>query len=237
MKTVLITGGTRGIGRALTERFLKDGYRTLFVYNRSVEAAGELERKGATGIRCDLSDEEQLLELCNRLEKERTVDAFISNAGVSSFSLVTDLDAREWQRIRSVDLDAPVLLSSAVLKGMIARHWGRIVYISSMWGQVGASCEAAYSAAKAGLLGLGKALAKEVGPSGITVNCVCPGVIDTDMNAGLDRAAIAGLIDETPAGRLGAPEEVAALCAYLCSEDASFITGQVVGISGGLVIT
>ena len=238
MRKVLITGGTRGIGRALVETFLQNGDEVAFIYRDSSDKAAELSRAGAVAFCCDLAKPEQVEKTCIEvLTLFGSPDVFISNAGVSSFSLFTEFTNEEWARVRSVNLDAPVLITRAMLPGMIAKKYGRIVYISSMWGQVGASCEVAYSAAKAALLGLTKALAKEVGPSGITVNCVCPGVIDTDMNAHLDAQTLRELQDETPLQRLGTPEETAKLCAYLCSDDASFITGQVVGINGGFVVT
>ena len=238
MRTVLITGGTRGIGRALVERFTANGDRVCFIYRNSEKEARSLEALGAYGCRCDLGDREQLSSAVIRIGNEfGAPDVFISNAGVSSFSLFTDMDDAEWERVRSVNLDAPVFLTRAFLPHMIARKSGKILYISSMWGQVGASCEAAYSAAKAGLLGLCKALSKEVGPSGITVNCVCPGVIDTDMNAALSAETLDALKAETPLMRTGRPEEVAALCSFLVSEEASFITGQIIGINGGFVVT
>ena len=238
MKKILITGGTRGIGRALVTLFLSKGYEVTFVYRNSVKEAEKLERLGAQGIRCDLSNEAQLAELCDKIRSGAVnADILINNAGISSIGLLQDITAGQWARLRAVDLDAPLLLSSAVTPYMVKEKWGRIINISSMWGQVGASCEAAYSAAKAGLTGLSKALAKELGPSGITVNCVCPGVIDTDMNAELGERALRKLAEETPVERIGTPAEVAKLCLFLCSEDASFITGQVIGINGGFVIT
>lgn len=238
MKTVLISGGTRGIGRALVERFLGDGWRTAFIYRSAHEEAKALEARGALSYCCDLANEAQVARLCARIPDDLPkIDAFISNAGIAHFGLFTDLSAEEWKTLRTVDLDAPVFLTRAVLPSMIRAHEGAVIYISSMWGQVGASCEAAYSAVKAGLIGLTKALAKEVGPSGIRVNCVCPGVIDTDMNARLDAQTLEELSQETPLGRIGTPGEVAALCAFLCSKEASFITGQTVGVNGGFVVT
>ena len=235
MKKILITGGTRGIGRALVTLFLGKGYEVTFVYRTSVE---KLERLGALGVRCDLSDQAQLADLCRRIEGgEIAADILINNAGAASFGLLQDLTDEQWTRLRGVNLDAPLMLCRAVIPGMVSEKWGRIVNISSMWGQVGASCEAAYSAAKAGVIGLSKALAKELGPSGITVNCVCPGVIDTDMNAVLGEQTLRQLAEDTPLERLGTPAEVAKLCLFLCSEEASFITGQVIGVNGGYVIT
>ncbi len=237
MKTVLITGGSRGIGRACVELFLKEGYRVAFIYHHSKGAAEELEKLGAIGFQADLSSAKECKEVTERIiARLGGVDVLINNAGVALFALATYTSDEEWQRVRSINLDAPFLLCRSFLPYMIAQKEGRIINVSSMWGQVGASCEVAYSAAKAGVIGLTKALAKEVGPSGITVNCIAPGVIDTDMNAGLSLQDRTVLIDETPAGRLGTAEEVAELCLYLSGAQASFITGQVLGINGGLVI-
>ena len=238
MRRVLITGGTRGIGRALVEAFLRNGDAVAFTYKDSVLSAEQLRAQGAAPFRFDLSEIEKLEGFCAEIARQfGAPDVLICNAGVASLSLFTDLSFSEWERVRSVDFDAPLLTSRFFLPDMIRNKFGKILYISSMWGQVGASCEVAYSAAKSGLLGLTKALAKEVGPSGINVNCVCPGIIDTEMNASLDEETRRALKDETPLLRFGTPGEVARLCLYLCSEDASFITGQVVGINGGFVIT
>ena len=238
MKSVLITGATRGIGRATAELFLKEGYKVLFIYGKSEQQALELASMGAFGYRADLSKEEEIKAVCERILSEHEgVDVLINNAGIAHFSLVTDVTFEDWQRVRCVNLDAPFLLSKAFLPYMIRKQSGRIINVSSMWGQVGASCEVAYSTAKAGVIGLTKALAKEVGPSGITVNCLCPGLIDTDMNAMLDEESIRAIEEETPLGRMGKPLEVAESCLFLASEKASFITGQILGINGGLVIT
>ena len=160
----------------------------------------------------------------------------MSNAGIAQQKLFTDITPEEWQRMLDVNLTGAFNLCQLALPGMICRKAGRILTVSSMWGQTGGSCEVHYSAAKAGLIGLTKALAKEEGPSGITVNCVAPGVIDTDMMASFTAEDKAALAEETPVGRLGTAEEVAKLLLYLAGEDAGYITGQVFGVNGGLVI-
>ena len=233
MKRVLVTGGSRGIGAAAVRAFAAAGYDVTFIYLCSTAAAEALAAEtGATPLRLDVADGEAVAEALATAH----FDILVNNAGVSSFSLLTDLSDAEWRRTMAVDLDGAFYCAKAVLPGMISRKWGRIINVSSMWGLVGSSMEVHYSAAKAGLIGFTKALAKEEGPSGITVNCVAPGVIDNEMNAALTPETVAELIEETPAGRLGTPEEVAKLILFLASEDASFITGQVICQSGGLVI-
>ena len=237
MRRVLVTGGTRGIGRAVAEAFLQRGDRVLFLYRKSEEQAEELRQLGAVGYRCDLSDLSALKETCKRiLAEEGSVQVLVNNAGIAQFSLLHEVTDEMWEAVRSVNYDAPFYLTRAFLPGMIRQKYGRILNISSMWGQVGASCEVAYSAAKAGVIGFTKALAKEVGPSGITVNCIAPGVVDTEMNAGLSGDTRKELKGETPLGRLGTPLDVAKACIFLSSEDGAFITGQVLGVNGGLVI-
>ena len=237
MRRVLVTGGTRGIGRAVAEAFLQRGDRVLFLYRKSEEQAEELRQLGAVGYRCDLSDLSVLKETCKRiLAEEGSVQVLVNNAGIAQFSLLHEVPDEMWEAVRSVNYDAPFYLTRAFLPGMIRQKYGRILNISSMWGQVGASCEVAYSAAKAGVIGFTKALAKEVGPSGITVNCIAPGVVDTEMNAGLSGDTRKELKEETPLGRLGTPLDVAKACIFLSSEDGAFITGQVLGVNGGLVI-
>ena len=237
MRRVLVTGGTRGIGRAVAEAFLQSGDRVLFLYRKSEEQAEELRQLGAVGYRCDLSDLSALKETCKRiLAEDGSVQVLVNNAGIAQFSLLHEVTDEMWEAVRSVNYDAPFYLTRAFLPGMIRQKYGRILNISSMWGQVGASCEVAYSAAKAGVIGFTKALAKEVGPSGITVNCIAPGVVDTEMNAGLSGDTRKELKEETPLGRLGTPLDVAKACIFLSSEDGAFITGQVLGVNGGLVI-
>jgi 3-oxoacyl-[acyl-carrier protein] reductase len=170
------------------------------------------------------------------LRTYRRVDALVNCAGIAHIGLFTDMTEDEWDHLFAVNVRSAFSVTKAVLPGMITRQTGAIVNVSSMWGEVGASCEVAYSATKAALIGLTKALAKEVGPSGVRVNCVAPGVIDTDMNAQLTDDDRAELADETPLCRIGAAAEVAQTILFLCGEGASFITGQVLGVSGGLVI-
>lgn len=238
MKRVLVTGGSRGIGAATVRAFAAAGYDVTFIYLRSAAASEALAAEtGATPLCLDVGDGEAVASvLAGEIAVHGRFDILVNNAGVSSFSLLTDLSDADWRRTMAVDLDGAFYCAKAVLPGMISRKWGRIINVSSMWGLAGSSMEVHYSTAKAGLIGFTKALAKEEGPSGITVNCVAPGVIDTEMNAALTPETLAELIAETPAGRLGTPEEVAKLILFLASEDASFITGQVICQSGGLVI-
>ena len=242
-KTILITGGSRGIGRACVELFARKGWRVVFLCRTREDAAKTLADKlRAEGcdteyFLCDVSDRTRVNEVVGEiLRRCHRIDALVNNAAISQIKLFTDLTPEDWRRMFAVNVDGVFNCTQAVLSGMISEKRGAIVNISSMWGQVGASCEVAYSAAKAAVIGLTKALAKEVGPSGVRVNCVCPGVIDTDMNAALDEETRAALIDETPLERIGTPEDVARAVAYLCSEEASFITGQILGVNGGMVI-
>ena len=237
MSVVLITGGSRGIGRAAVEQFSAEGWQVAFTYLRSqADAKALAEKTGALAIRADAESEKEILASVAEAEAAfGPIDALINNAAISGFSLVTDITTEEWERFLRVNLTAPFIYSRAVLPSMIRRRKGRIVNISSMWGLVGASCEVHYSAAKAGLIGFTKALAKEVGPSGITVNAISPGVIETDMNRALSAEDLAALKEETPLCRLGRPEEVARAALFLCSEGAGFITGEVMNISGGFV--
>lgn len=238
MQTVLITGGSRGIGAATARAFARAGWRAAFTYLRSEAAARAVQAEtGAEALRADMTDREAVQTAVGEAERRLGhLDALVLNAGEALGGLVTDVTAAEWERLVAVNLSAPFYAVQAAIPGMVSRKRGRIVFVSSMWGQVGASCEAAYSAAKAGLLGLSKALAKELGPSGVTVNCVCPGCIQTDMLAGYDAATRQALADETPLCRLGTPEEVAEAIRWLASDEAGFITGQTLGVNGGFVV-
>ena len=238
MKTVLITGASRGIGAAAAQLFANRGYRVAVNYHRSrreAEAlAGEL---GGIAVQADVSDPAQVQKMVdNVLEKFCQLDILVCNAGIAQQKLFVDLTDADWRHMFGVNVDGMFYTIRAVLPHFIHNKAGRIITVSSMWGQVGASCEVAYSASKAAVIGLTKALAKELGPSGITVNCVAPGVIDTEMNARLDAGTLAALAEETPLGTIGTPEDVAQSVCFLASDAARFITGQVLAPNGGLVI-
>lgn len=235
---VLISGGTRGIGRACVERFCADGHQVVFLYRNQQELAQRLEREtGAVGLRADVSNPQAVTEAVDTaLSHLGGLDVLINNAGVSQIKLFTDITDDDWRTLLDTDLSGAFYLCRQAVRPMIARQKGRILNIGSMWGKVGASCEVHYSAAKAGLRGMTMALAKELGPSGITVNCIEPGLIATEMNAELDEETVRALCEDTPLCRMGQPEEVAALAAFLASDEAAFITGQAIGIDGGFAV-
>ena len=238
MKNVLITGGSRGIGRAMVKAFAEAGYSVAFTYlNSEKEARAVAEEWGALAIRADSASEEQVRSAV-ALVRERlgSVDVLINNAAISSFSLFTDLTLEQWNRTIAVDLTAAFLYSKEVIPDMLNKKSGRIINITSMWGITGASCEVHYSTAKAGLIGMTKALAKELGPSGITVNAIAPGVIMTDMNKALPEEELAALAEEAALCRNGEPHEVAAAALFLAGDGASYVTGDVLNVSGGFVV-
>ena len=234
VRTALITGGSRGIGAACARSLTKAGYRIIINYDRSEDAAEKLASElGCSTVRADVSDPDQVERMFGEIGN---VDILVCCAGVALSKLFTDTSYEEWRRVLAVNLDGTAYCCQAAIPHMVHEKDGRIITVSSIWGVTGASCETAYSASKAGVIGLTKALAKELGPSGITVNCIAPGVIDTDMNASLPPETLKELANETPLCRIGTPEEVAAAVRFLASEEAAFITGQVLGVTGGFVI-
>ena len=242
-KAALITGGSRGIGRAAALRLAADGYAVAVNYRSDRAAAEEVCAEiiagggRAVALQADVGCEEQAAELCRLVEAELgPIRLLVNNAGIASFGFFDACTYQDWRRVFAVNVDGAFFCSRALLPGMIRRKDGCIINISSIWGIVGASCEVAYSASKGALIAMTKALAKEVGPSGIRVNCIAPGVIDTDLNAALDAAALDELREATPLGTIGRPEDIAAAIAYLASDDARFITGQVLSPNGGFIV-
>ena len=243
-RAVLITGASRGIGAAVARRFAREGWRVGGNYRtsrgRAEALAAEIAAAGGQTalLPGDVSDPAQAAALVRAAEEQLgPLDALVCNAGVAlPQQLLTDTTDEQWRQVMGVDLDGVFYTLRAAVPGFVRRQRGAIVTVSSMWGVTGGSCEVAYSAAKAAVIGLTRALAKELGPSGITVNCVSPGVISTEMNAHLDREALAALAEETPLGAIGTPEDVAEAIWYLSSDAARFVTGQVLAPNGGLVI-
>lgn len=243
MKTVVITGASKGIGAATAIMFARKGYNVVINYNNSYQSAKLLASS--------LSEQNYSVMLCkanvtNKLEtdllikeavyKFGSVDVLINNAGIAYNGLITDTDEYDSDLIFDVNLKGVYNCCKSVVPTMVNQKSGKIINISSMWGQVGASCEVAYSAAKAGVIGLTKALAKELAPSGITVNSIAPGIIDTSMNNHLSAEELGNFVNEIPLGRMGSADEIAAACYYLASDEANYITGQVLGVNGGYVI-
>ncbi len=233
MRNVLITGGARGIGAATARAFAALGDRVIINYNKSKKEAEELaEELGGIAIYADVSKPDEIKKMFAQIG---AVDILINNAGICGFYMLDAMTDEEWTNMIDTNLSSVFYCSREALPHMIRQKSGVIVNVSSMWGICGASCEVAYSAAKAGVIGFTKALAKEVGPSNVRVNCVAPGAIDTDMNKALDDEARAAICDETPLGRFGTPDEIAKAIVFLADEN-SFITGQVLSPNGGLVI-
>lgn len=244
MKTVLITGASGGIGSAAARLFVQSGYAAVLHYHRSRDAAEALARElSAAGgcvlpVQADVSDSASAAALFDTAERELGhIDVLINNAGISRTGLMTDCTDDDWNALIGTMLSGTFYCCRRVLPGMLHRHSGVILNVASIWGLVGASCEVAYSAAKAGVIGLTKALAQEVAPNGIRVNAVAPGVIDTSMNDHLSSDEKEALIREIPLGRMGTPEEVAQLLLFLAGDGGAYLTGQVISQNGGFVIT
>ncbi len=243
MKYVLVTGASRGIGAAAALEFARQGYGVAVHYHRREEdarrVAAEAEACGVPvlTVQADVADGEQVRRMAERvLGAFGQLDALVCNAGISHTGLFQDVDARTWRRVFAVNVDGVYHCCQAFLPHFIRRKAGSIVTVSSMWGQVGASCEVAYSAAKGAVIAFTKALAKELAPSGIRVNCVAPGAIDTEMNARLSAAELSALAEEIPLGRLGEPEEAARAIVFLAGGAASYLTGQILAPNGGMVV-
>lgn len=233
MRNVLITGGSRGIGAATARAFAELGDRVIINYNKSKKEAEALaEELGGIAVCADVSKPDEVRDMFTKIG---VVDILINNAGICGFYMLDAMANEEWSNMIDTNLSSVFYCSREALPHMIRKKSGAIVNVSSMWGICGASCEVAYSAAKAGVIGFTKALAKEVGPSNVRVNCVAPGAIDTDMNKALDCEARMAICDETPLGRFGTPDEIAKAIVFLADEN-SFITGQVLSPNGGLVI-
>jgi 3-oxoacyl-[acyl-carrier protein] reductase len=232
MPTVVITGGSRGIGAAAVELFARRGDRVYFLYEKNHEAANAVARKtGATAIACDVADATAVAEAFRRIPD---VDVLICNAGICQYGLMSQTDEASWDRLFAVNVKGIYHCVNAAMPSFLRKQKGCVITVSSMWGQVGASCEAAYSATKGAVIALSKSLAKELGPSGIRVNVVAPGVILTDMCAQVDPEVLEEMAQEAPVGKNGTPEDVAHAMEYLA--DAEFVTGQALPVNGGYVI-
>lgn len=238
MRNVVITGGTRGIGEACARAFCENGDRVFVIYEKSTEKAEKLKGElGVIPVQCDVSKKEDVIRAVEEIHKVAPyIDVLINNAGISQIKLFSDISKDELTRMFGVNMFGTFFMTQELLPDMIHKKYGKIINISSMWGEVGASCEVHYSASKSAVIGFTKALAKELAPSGISVNCITPGVIETEMNENIDPESKEALIGEIPLSRMGKPHEVANLAVFLASADSDYITGQVIGISGGMVI-
>ena len=234
MKSVLITGGSRGIGAECVKAFSDKGYKVCFFYKENDERAEYIAKTtNARAFKCDVSSYKDVERAKNELNTE--FDIIVNNAGISQIKMFQDITEDDWDDMFDVNIKSMYNVIKMFLSPMINKKWGRIINISSMWGEEGGSCEVHYSASKSAIIGFTKALAKELGPSGITVNCVSPGVIDTQMNEHLSCEDIKELSDMTPVGRIGKAEEVAKAVVYL-AEDTGFITGAVLPVNGGILM-
>ncbi len=235
MRRIIVTGGSRGIGAECVRAFSKNGDRVSFIYNNSDLKAKKLAAEtGATAYKCDVKNASELEKTLDKaIEEMGGVDVLVNNAGIALVRLFSETTNEDIENVFATNLVGATVAARTVSQYMVRAHFGRIINIGSVWGKVGASMEVVYSASKAGLEGLTKALAKELGPSGITVNCIEPGVIDTEMNGCIDSEALNCLMDETPLCRIGKTEDIAEAVLWLASEKASFVTAQILGVDGG----
>ena len=243
MSIAVITGASGGIGAEIAKRLAQDGFSVALIYNRNAEkaqkTADEITLSGGSAktYKCDVRDSSEITSAIEAIERDLgEISVLVNNAGISEQKLLTDITDSDWENMISTTLSGAFYFCRAVLPYFVHRKSGRIINISSMWGETGGSCEVHYSAAKAGLIGLTKALAKEVAPSGITVNAVSPGVINTEMVTKLGKDTVDMLREEIPVMRLGTPEDVANAVSFLADDRASYITGQVLSVNGGIVI-
>ena len=241
-KVALVTGGAKGIGAAIVKRLCEDGYAVAINYNKSEQRALSLcsfcASEGFTvlPVKCDVAASRDVEKMFTEIEERLgTVDVLVNNAGISLWGLFDTVTDGQWNDVIGTNLTGTFNCTRRAVPAMLKNKYGRIINISSVWGQEGASCEAAYSASKAGIIGLTKALAKEYAPSGITVNCVCPGVIDTDMMSRFSDEERQAIAEDIPAGRMGTPEEVAEAVSFFANENSSYVTGQILGVNGGMV--
>ncbi len=239
----VVTGASGGIGGAITKKLVYLGYTVFAQFNNnSIDALiNQLEKEGYSNrvikLKFDLTLEQEISNAVNEVYKSaKKIDLLVNCAGVGLYKLATKTSSEEWQKVFDVNMTGAHLLTSKILDGMIDRKSGKIINISSIWGNVGASMEVCYSASKSAMIGYTKALAKEVAPSGITVNCVCPGVIDTPMNSRFSQEEMNALVDQTPLSRIGNPSDVAGLVGFLASHEADFITGQIITVDGGFTL-
>lgn len=244
MKTALITGASGGIGKSTVKKFLSEGYFVIALYNSGkeriesfVSSLDDDEKAMLFCVKCDLKSESEVSSALSVVDKNfKHIDVLVNNAGADVYKLLTETTESEWNDIFAVNVRSAFTFSKFALKSMIERKHGAIINVSSVWGVVGASMETAYSSSKAALIGLTKSLAKEVAPSGVTVNAVCPGVIDTPMNARLSKNELEAVIDEIPLNRVGTSDEVAELIYFLASDKAAYITGEAINIGGGFAL-
>lgn len=237
MRNVIVTGGTRGIGAAISREFIKNGDRVFAVYEKDGKTAEAFAKEtGAIIIKADISTKSGVSAVYNEVKKYGKTDVLVNNAGISQIKMFSDITEEDWDRMFAVNAKGTFLMTQTVLPDMIHEKQGKIINISSVWGQTGGSCEVHYSASKAAVIGFTKALAKELGLSGIQVNCIAAGVIDTAMNSHLTDAEMRQLREEIPLNRIGTPEDVAKTALFLASCGASYITGQVLGVNGGMMI-
>lgn len=242
-KVVLITGASRGIGSSAARAFSENGYNVVLNYNNSKEQAmsvlNDIRRNKTSSIalKADVSKRKEAEYLIDKsLEQFGHIDVLINNAGIAQQKMFTEITEQDWKKMFSVNIDGMFNCTQLALRDMIKRHKGKIINVSSIWGIAGASCEVHYSTSKAAVIGFTKSLAKELGPSGIQVNCVAPGVIETDMNKNLDDLTIKEIINETPLERIGTPRDIANTILFLAQDASDFITGQVISPNGGFVI-